>query len=467
MFKKTTVYIVSLFFILLLATPVLAADELLVKTDQSKYQLNEQVYISGETTSDKIALEIKDAGGNIVFVEEIKVQNNKFSTTYKLTKTITGTYLITVYGQGKYATGNFVVEKPPPDNSSSGGSGGGGGVKNKSDNYVSKTVAINERGEVVETVTINADSLKQLTNSNEKKNIIEIDVGEKSKTLPDVVSVNIPHAVFDIFKDRGIKIITNQVSLELPKELVETISTDTAGLSIEIKHEEVGAVKEALTEIPEISNALIIGKPTSIKTKLVGNTIVSIPLTDIDIPQDLKERNSFLNSLKILAIHSDGEKRIIKPNILYTDSGKPAALEFEVSKFSTFAIIKLPPTEISLYLNKREALVDGKRYLLDAEPYLNSKSNRVLVPVRFVSEALGAEVKYIKDSKSVIITQGTNELRFGIGLNKALVNQKEVYLDCPAAVMYDRTFLPVRFISESLGAKVTYNGESQQIVICK
>ena len=65
------------------------------------------------------------------------------------------------------------------------------------------------------------------------------------------------------------------------------------------------------------------------------------------------------------------------------------------------------------------------------------------------------------------ISWGRLEALVPVGEQSALVNGKEVKLDSPAFVENDRTYTPIRFISEQLGADVEWIAEKLQVVITK
>lgn len=112
--------------------------------------------------------------------------------------------------------------------------------------------------------------------------------------------------------------------------------------------------------------------------------------------------------------------------------------------------------------------VDGKNVSFpDAKPYV--ESNRVLIPVRFVSESLGAKVDYRKETvgkrvtRTVYVTLGSKKISLEVNSNKVLVDGSIVTLDVPARVKQDRVFVPLRFVSEALGATVDWKS-SQSLV---
>ncbi|MDR1642036.1 MAG: hypothetical protein LBT59_20300 [Clostridiales bacterium] len=83
--------------------------------------------------------------------------------------------------------------------------------------------------------------------------------------------------------------------------------------------------------------------------------------------------------------------------------------------------------------------------------------DRTLVPVRFLVEALGGQVGWNEALQEVTVVRGPDRLILTIGSPKVIVNGVETYTDVPPGIYGDYTYLPVRFVSESLGAKVSYN----------
>lgn len=97
----------------------------------------------------------------------------------------------------------------------------------------------------------------------------------------------------------------------------------------------------------------------------------------------------------------------------------------------------------------------------DAKPY--TESSRVLIPVRFVSKALGGTVDY--KNKTVYITQDGKKISMKVNGTKVTVGGKTVTLDVPARVKQNRTYVPLRFVSEALGASVDWNQAKRLVSI--
>lgn len=97
--------------------------------------------------------------------------------------------------------------------------------------------------------------------------------------------------------------------------------------------------------------------------------------------------------------------------------------------------------------------------------------NRTLVPVRIVSENLGAQVTWKQDTRQVQIETGGTSITLTIGSAEALVNGEavELYDGVPATMAavgsLTRTMVPIRFVSEQLGAQVDFDNETSTVRI--
>jgi len=122
--------------------------------------------------------------------------------------------------------------------------------------------------------------------------------------------------------------------------------------------------------------------------------------------------------------------------------------------------------KIILTLGKKEAIVFGKTVENDVEPKVVNQ--RTMLPIRFVAEALGAQVLWNQsEADKITVKREDAEIIITLGDSEALVNGKKVFLDSPAFAENNRTYLPLRFVTENLGAEVQWVQETQQIIITK
>jgi lysophospholipase L1-like esterase len=112
----------------------------------------------------------------------------------------------------------------------------------------------------------------------------------------------------------------------------------------------------------------------------------------------------------------------------------------------------------------REAIyVNGLYQTFDQDPvYING---RTLVHVRGVFDDLGATVSWDSKTNSVIITKGSDVVKLELNSNKAYKNGVLFNIDASAKVINNRTMIPLRFISESIGAKVKWDAGTGNIFI--
>jgi hypothetical protein len=93
------------------------------------------------------------------------------------------------------------------------------------------------------------------------------------------------------------------------------------------------------------------------------------------------------------------------------------------------------------------------------------QNDTVLVPLRGVFEALGATVDYDSASQSVHAYRGGQQVVLTIGSSQATVGDQTVALSQPATVVGGSTMVPLRFVAQSLGARVDWDGSDQTVRI--
>lgn len=107
--------------------------------------------------------------------------------------------------------------------------------------------------------------------------------------------------------------------------------------------------------------------------------------------------------------------------------------------------------------------VDGVQLKTDQPPAMIQ--GRVMLPLRAIFEALGASVNW--DSKNQTVTGYKEDTTVVLKMKSkvATINGKSVTLDVPAQILRGRTMVPVRFVSEALGQDVDWNSVNQTVTI--
>ncbi len=109
-------------------------------------------------------------------------------------------------------------------------------------------------------------------------------------------------------------------------------------------------------------------------------------------------------------------------------------------------------------------LVEGVPVDFDSPPFID-KNNRLIVPLRSIAEALGAEVGWDAGTRKVTIKNSTNSIIFKINSKYATVNGITRIMDTSPVIKYNRTMVPARYVAEYLGAFVDWNPESRTVYI--
>ncbi len=107
--------------------------------------------------------------------------------------------------------------------------------------------------------------------------------------------------------------------------------------------------------------------------------------------------------------------------------------------------------------------LNGRALSLAQPPLM--MNGRVLVPLRGIFEALGARVRYIGATRTITAIRGESTVTLVLGNPSALVNGSTVTLDVPAQTVNGSTMVPLRFVAEALGANVRWLSANQTVFI--
>jgi len=208
----------------------------------------------------------------------------------------------------------------------------------------------------------------------------------------------------------------------------------------------------ALEILSPLSGAEVLEKIIEIKGKTEPN--ISVKVKDILVTTD-EQTGEFkisytldegTNDILITAIDKAGNETSKKITILYKRR-----------------------TIIRLQIGNLMAVINDKTVILELAPFI--ESGRTLVPLRFVAETFGADVGWDAKEQKITITLEDKNIVLWVGKKEALVNDERYYLEVPPKVIEipeiggGRTVVPLRFVSEALGAQVDWDPELQIITI--
>lgn len=124
---------------------------------------------------------------------------------------------------------------------------------------------------------------------------------------------------------------------------------------------------------------------------------------------------------------------------------------------------KVKAKVIKLQINRNEMLVDDKTVELDSAPFI--RNNRTLVPLRAISESLGAIVEWDSLKRTAIIDSEEGYLEFIADSNIACVNGRYIETDTDSQIVNCRMMVPIRIIAETLNCSVSWNHLDKTITI--
>ncbi|KGE19314.1 copper amine oxidase N-terminal domain-containing protein [Paenibacillus wynnii] len=200
----------------------------------------------------------------------------------------------------------------------------------------------------------------------------------------------------------------------------------------------------------------------NVKDKPAGAVLADLLLTKYNTQltpemkaklEAIKEKDAALSALADILAQKGSvtdavyvEKEAILANVKNLDSYKKLGKLYE----------KSGKKGIKLFVN-------GVESSSEVAPILTSGST--LVPFRAISEALQAEVVWNQKERSVTVTRDGVTVKLIIDKKTAYVNGQPVTLQVPPAIVKGSTVVPVRFVSEALKATVKWEPESQTVVI--
>ena len=118
---------------------------------------------------------------------------------------------------------------------------------------------------------------------------------------------------------------------------------------------------------------------------------------------------------------------------------------------------------ITVFAEPIKVVINAQPLTVPIDPII--EEGRTLVPLRAIFEALNVTVEWDDATKTVTGTRGDKIIKLQIDNKIASINGAPVELDVPGRIVAGSTLVPVRFIAESLGAEVKWNNETRTVLI--
>jgi hypothetical protein len=119
------------------------------------------------------------------------------------------------------------------------------------------------------------------------------------------------------------------------------------------------------------------------------------------------------------------------------------------------------------YTPQISVILDGNTLSFEQQPTIikGISGGRVMVPLRDIFEAMGANVKWNSENKTITAVKGKITVQMTIGSNVMTKNGVKITLDVPAQLVSGYTMIPVRAIAEAFGSDVDWDANKKIVTI--
>ncbi|MCY9692139.1 copper amine oxidase N-terminal domain-containing protein [Paenibacillus alginolyticus] len=239
-------------------------------------------------------------------------------------------------------------------------------------------------------------------------------------------------------------------------------------------------MQKTLSSVSDSQAKALLSDKTALKTDVFIDTDKQIRKVNAELTLPITEINAGISALKFT--YTSEIWNINKPvtaSVIDTSGGV-----LDLSKISTNndTFLKYFNKDSTFYSFLKDDLKIAKKdihllmsqgsdddYKFDSShPFIN-EDQVSMVPVRFLSERLGTQVKWHADSKQITVKDELNDKTIILTLNSktASVNGSPIQLDSAPILKHGSTFVPLRFIAEQLGCKVIFDNKTGSVNITR
>lgn len=249
-------------------------------------------------------------------------------------------------------------------------------------------------------------------------------------------------------------------------EILETTKKGTYPLKISYKPEnaDILDVNMNLVDFSVVDGSIAVERKNKVDENVNSNE-EKPEVNDFEEKTEVEENNEVEDEKvqEIIPEIENDKVPEIKP-----EQEKEDVVEETPEKEEELTSAKRGEDVICLRINTPLAFANGKYIDIDEAndkvvPYI--VNDRTLVPLRFVSENLGAEVLWEDGWEYCFVNKGDKKIKITFGSADIEVNGKVITYEAPVEVVEDRTMVPIRFISEELGYHVYWNEANSAVAI--
>ena len=241
--------------------------------------------------------------------------------------------------------------------------------------------------------------------------------------------------------------IVNSKSKEVKAVVVNESGTPSHSGGHSSGSSSTSTVSTNKTSVSKTENGSVTANKSNVKT---GDTVVLTPKAEDGYQLDkiiVKDKNG---KEITLTKQADGTYTFIMP-----EGGVDVESVFQKQ---TEAPIQKPAEakKIVMQIGNKNVSVGNNAITNDVAPVI--RNNRTMVPVRVIAEALGSKVSWNEATKEVTLLVDGKEI-------KMIINKTMEGYDVAPTIINDRTFVPIRFVANALGANITWDDATRTVAI--
>lgn len=176
----------------------------------------------------------------------------------------------------------------------------------------------------------------------------------------------------------------------------------------------------------------------------------------IPVSMETIEKGAFAGVNALTDVYYDGTEAQWRQITINNEEDGNILLMNAQKHFGQENPVNTDPNAVYVFVNGAELVTDQPAVIVE---------DRTLVPLRAIFEALGAEVDWDGETRTVTSKKGDIEISLKIGEKTLYKNGEAIEIDVPAQIINDRTMVPVRAISEAYGCEVGWDGGSRTVTI--
>lgn len=128
---------------------------------------------------------------------------------------------------------------------------------------------------------------------------------------------------------------------------------------------------------------------------------------------------------------------------------------------------KLYTTVLEIPIQSSHVFLNGEKTALDTPSAFISDAEITMIPLKFISDVLGAKVEWYPNTKEISVLQRDGEIQLQINSPTAYVNGVPYTLSTPPIIHQEYSFIPLKFVASHLKFDVEWIPDTKTVILRK